>query len=290
MSHRDNEDRLGVKELQSDPPFSSNMVNSDPVQKPLSFAVPTEFVSLPSQGKYPVGHPLHDKKTIEIRFMTAKEEDILASQTLIKNGLAIDRMLQSLIVDKNIDVDDLLVGDKNALTIAARVSGYGKDYSVKITCPSCGSSEKFSFDLNEQKTNSLHENLKEDDQVKETDNGTFLVTLPTSKYEVEVKLLTGKDEKELAKIYEQRRKSKKQEATTTEQLKLIIVSVMNNTNKNEMANFIENMPAKDSRYLREVYTRLVPNVDLTQEYTCDSCGYTGDMEVPITVGFFWPGR
>ena len=103
-----------------------------------SFVVPTEFVELPSQGKfYPQTHPLYGQDSIEIRQMTAKEEDILTSKTLIKKGVALDRVVDNLIVDKRIKQDSLLVGDKNAIIIAMRVSGYGNEYNTRVVCPSC---------------------------------------------------------------------------------------------------------------------------------------------------------
>ena len=111
-----------------------------------SFVVPTEFVALPSEGKfYPPDHPLHNAESIEIRQMTAKEEDILTSRTLIKKGIALERVIKNLIVDKTIDPDGLLVGDRNAIIIATRVSGYGNDYTTKISCPNCGTNSRILF-------------------------------------------------------------------------------------------------------------------------------------------------
>ena len=88
---------------------------------------PTEVVDLPSKGKlYPPDSPLASG-TIEMKYMTAKEEDILTNQNYIEKGIVIDKLLQALIVDKTIDYNELLVGDKNALLIAARILGYGKE-------------------------------------------------------------------------------------------------------------------------------------------------------------------
>ena len=140
MAKRNNLDKIGA-EVDNSAPVS---VSGDQ----LSFAVPTEFVELPSGGAYyPEDHPLHKQETIEIKYMTAKEEDILNSAALLKNGTAIDRMLQSVIMNKEIKIHELLIGDKNALTIAARIAGYGSDYAVKLTCPSCFKSTDTSVDL-----------------------------------------------------------------------------------------------------------------------------------------------
>jgi hypothetical protein len=113
-----------------------------------SFVAPTEFVELPSEGKfYASDHPLYNQKTIEIKQMTAKEEDILSSMTLIKNGVALERLLESVIIDKSIKPETLLLGDRNAIIIAARVSGYGMEYRTEIRCPNCQTDQKFGFNL-----------------------------------------------------------------------------------------------------------------------------------------------
>ena len=92
------------------------------------YKFPTEMVDLPSKGYfYADGHPLSSGK-VEVKYMTAKEEDILTSQNLIQQGSVIDKLLESLIVDKSIKLDDMLIGDKNAIMVAARILGYGKDY------------------------------------------------------------------------------------------------------------------------------------------------------------------
>ena len=137
-----NKDRLGGSQHQdTQPPAQTGG---------FSFVVPTEFVELPSQGRfYPQGHPLHGQDSIEIRQMTAKEEDMLTSRTLLKKGVALDRVISSLIVNKAIDPDSLLVGDRNAIIISTRVSGYGNMYETKVSCPACGTTQEYSFDLNQ---------------------------------------------------------------------------------------------------------------------------------------------
>jgi hypothetical protein len=134
---RNNEDRLGPPVME-DTSAASVQQPTVPQTAGLQFVSPTEFVDLPSGGKfYPEGHPLHGKDTLEIKFMTAKEEDILTSKSLLKKGVAIDRMLQNLIVDNNVKLDYLLSGDKNAILIVSRISGYGSEYAVRLSCPAC---------------------------------------------------------------------------------------------------------------------------------------------------------
>ena len=93
---RNSKSRLN-KEVESTKP-----ADADPVaalgEGALTFTTPTEFVELPSGGNYyPEGHRLHGEQTVEIKFMTAKEEDILTSKTLIKQGVALERLLKSVI-------------------------------------------------------------------------------------------------------------------------------------------------------------------------------------------------
>ena len=254
-----------------------------------NFSTPTEFVELPSQGKYyPEGHPLHNVGEVEIRYMTAKDEDILSSKTLLQKGIAVERFLQNVIVDKDINIEDLLIGDKNAVTIAARVTGYGEEYDVNVTCPSCGRGNRRSIDL------SALELYSGDDYesvgFKKTSADTFVIKTPASNVDVEVCLMTGKDEAYLSAVAENRRKKRLPETTLTDQFSKMIVSVNGNSTNSVIKSFIEHMPARDSRFLREVYQKVVPNIDLTQHFTCESCSFEQDMEVPFTVDFFWPGR
>tara|TARA_R100000808_G_C2155445_1_gene167965 strand:- start:14712 stop:15611 length:900 start_codon:yes stop_codon:yes gene_type:complete len=264
----------------------------------LSFAVPTEFVDLPSRGLYyPEGHPLHGVESIEIKHMTAKEEDILSSETLIKKGVAIDRMLQSVMIDKAIKISDMLIGDKNALTVAARVTGYGAEYETRLACPSCDSEQEFEFDLGDLEfvgasfdDRSELNNLL--DGVEITDDNTFIITLPKSNHSVELKMLTGADEDKLNKFQNKKIKSQKDKLlpTTllTDTLKMVIISVSGVKSRDQINQFVDNMPAMDSRYLRGVYQKLAPNIDMTQTFVCGDCGHEQDLEVPVTTDFFWP--
>lgn len=254
----------------------------------LNFTSPTEIVELPSKGKfYPKNHPLHGKEDLEIKFMTAKEEDILTSKALIKKGVAVDRMLQNLILDKSVKVEDLLVGDKNALIVAARISGYGEEYSVEITCPACEAKGKHTFDLSLLGTKE-QEDLAEL-SVRETENGTFLTNLYKTKAEVEFRLLYGRDETAiLNEMAMKKGKTVQVENNSTSQLKRIIVSVNGITDRSQISMFVDNMPAIDSRHLRTLLRKINPEVDMNQTFECASCGHEEEMEVPFTVEFFWP--
>jgi hypothetical protein len=283
MSERNNEQRLA-----DDQPASvSAEQKQDKKADLLSFLSPTHFVDLPSKGKfYTPDHPLFNKDTVEIRFMTAKEEDILTSKSLLKKGIAVDRMLESVLVDKQIKLDDLLIGDKNALIVGARITGYGNEYDTKVQCPSCGANVRHTFYLDELTNKHPSEEVKK--QLCET--RTFKTKLPITKFEVEMRLLKGSDEKILSQLSEQKKASKKEETPMSDQLKLLVVSVNGVNDKDIIEKFIDMCPAGDAKHMRKLYTDNIPNIDMTQKFTCRSCDSEMEMEVPFTVDFFWSGR
>ena len=252
----------------------------------LDFSTPTEIVDLPSRGKYyPEGHPIHGADTIEIKFMTAKDEDILTSPTLLKKGLAIDRFIQNVIVNKRINVQTLLSGDKNAILVASRINGFGADYTTKVTCPNCTTVGEHTFDLAE-----VQEYLGGDYgdyDISPTENGTYIIKLPKTQFEVEVRLLTSKDENELALKMERNKKSSRLETNLTDQMRKIIVSINGVEDLRLINQAVDAMPAFDSRYLRTAYQKVVPGLDMTQHFTCGACGYEKEVDIPMTVDFFW---
>lgn len=272
-----NKDRLGGSQHQDTRP--------PPQGGGFSFVVPTEFIELPSKGRfYPEGHPLYGQDSIEIRQMTAKEEDMLTSRTLLKKGVALDRVIASLIVDKSIDPDSMLVGDRNAVIVGMRVSGYGNMYETKIDCPSCGAKQEYSFDLNGA---SIYDgNEARDLGVKTNDDGTFNVTLPKTGVDIQFRLLTGRDEKMFLSAMKDDKKSRI-DRNVTRQIAAIVVSVNGDTSMQTKQYLVDNIPALDSRHLRAAYRLAAPNVDLTQEFQCIECGHEQEMEVPLSADFFW---
>jgi len=282
-----NKDRVGGahKTNVEAPPPSVMQDNSEG----FSFVVPTEFVELPSEGKYyPEGHSLRGHDSIEIKQMTAKEEDLLTSRTLLKKGVALDRVIQNLIVDKGINAASLLVGDRNAIIIAIRKSGYGSEYSTKVTCPACRETQEYSFDLNELEI----KNFADFGEAGVSDNGdgTFQLTLPSTRVEVIFKLLTGYDERNFVKAAENDRKRKLEEKNVTRQLKNIIVSVNGDDSSQAIQYLVNNIPSIDSRHLRMAYELASPNIDMAHHFECAGCDYEQYMEVPLTADFFWPDR
>lgn len=278
---RDNTERSGMNSESAMP------VAAKKESTPMMFSAPSEFVELPSGGKfYPSDHPLHNVKEVEIRHMTAREEDILTNVALIKKGTAIDRMLQSILVSPNVPIEQFLSGDKNALTIAARITGFGAEYETKVHCPACGEVSDFEFDLNEAAVN---DGTDLSDNVEMTENGTFVISnLPSCDKKVEVKLMTGRDELALSKSQEQKKKNNLPPTTVTDQLKMIIVSLDGSTKAKDINDFVDTMPLRATKALRKIYNDITPNVDLTQDFVCRHCDFSDRMEVPFSTEFFWP--
>lgn len=247
---------------------------------------PTEIIELPSKGYfYPEGHPLSDGK-IEIKYMTAKEEDILSSASLIKQGVVIDRLLQSLIITK-VKYDEILLMDKNAIFIAARVLAYGADYPAEITCPTCSSTQTDHVDI------SSFEEKEIDWTQFEKGTTTFDFTLPISKKKLTLRFLTHGDDKQISENLKASKKLSKLtgvDPELTTRLRQMIVAIDGNDDKAEIAKFSQNMLSRDSLALREHLKKITPEVETTFHYECGNCGQeVPKMAMPITVQFFWPG-
>jgi hypothetical protein len=294
MTKRNNEERLGLPTTGARESIDASAATHSS-ENGLSFVAPTQMVDLPSEGKYYAeGHPLHNKKEIEIKEMTAKEEDILVSRSLIRKGLVFDKLLRNIIIDGVVTPENLLIGDKNAILVAARISGYGEEYDTSVSCPGCMHNQRISFDLlgAASKTPKPAEEYSEElgTSVVLTADKTFAVTLPKSQVEVEISLATGKDERKLVAVQEMKKKRKMIKGILTEQLKICIVSVDGDDNPDTINRFVDNMPAKDSRFIRNVLRVVTPNIDLTQEFVCEECDHEQDLEVPINPEFFWPDK
>ena len=266
---------------------SSTIHAETPKASILDFVSPTEFVELPSKGMgYPDDHPLCGKDVIEIRYMTAKDEDILTSETLLKKGIALERLLENIIIDKAIDPLTMLIGDRNAVIIAARASGYGNTYDTQVTCPNCSAKGRMEFDLSKPKIQEI--NLEDTEVFSKNEKGNYLIKLPQTNFTVETRLLTGKDEQFLTQLSQKNKKNKRADSTMTDQYKMMIVSVEGETNKVVLSQFVDMMPATDSRFLRKAYKMIIPNVKISDDFTCNSCGHTQELEVSFGADFFWP--
>jgi hypothetical protein len=241
------------------------------------YKFPTEMVELPSKGYfYFEGHPLSSGK-VEIKYMTAKEEDILTSQNLIQQGTVIDKLLESLIVDKSIKMDDLLIGDKNAIMVAARILGYGKDYDIEYD------GIKQSVDL------SKLEPIDLDFSKFTKGENQFSFELPSSKRTITFKLLNSGDEIKISEEVKARKKiSENDTSELTTRLKHMILSVDGKSEKKHINDFVENeFLSLDSLAYRKYLATITPDVDMNVTVK-DSTGREQVITVPITVRFFWP--
>jgi len=239
---------------------------------------PSEVIDLPSEGKlYPKEHPCSDGK-VEIKYMTAKEEDILTSQNLIKKGVVIDRLIDSLILTPGVKQGDMILGDKNAVMVAARILAYGPEYPCEVTNPNNGEVLTHTFNLADCPFKKLPEGVSENN---------FEVTLPISKKKVTFKLLTGAEEKV---IDEELQASKKTGSDVspelTTRLRHTITSVDGDESQSTINNFVQNLLARDSMHLRKEISKVAPDIELSQEIEIG--GESVKVDIPMTVGFFWP--
>lgn len=280
---RNNEDRLGTKKKASSPAASTQPTPQGGLA-PLDFVRPTTILSLPSGGKfYPEGHPLHGQDTIEIRQMTTAEEDILSNKSLLQKGTAIDKFLERLLIDAKVGPQDLLIGDKNAVLIQARIDGYGADYTTQVNCPVCAARQKVTFDLEQCTTPTETQDV---DGVTQTEIGNFIITLDNG-WAVEVKPLTGTDENKIVKMTSNKKKAGLAETAIQDQLNTMIVSVSGHTDRGTIAQAVGHMTGKQSRFIRDTYKKLIPNVEMKSDFECRECGTATEMEVPLNAEFFW---
>lgn len=238
------------------------------------FSLPTETVELPSKGLlYPESSPLK-KGTVEMKYMTAREEDILTNNNYIQDGTALDRAIKSLIVDKSINYDELLVGDKNALMVAARILAYGKDY------PIFWDGKPHTVDLSKLDNISIDEEL-----FKNGNNIEF--KLPNTDNVVTIKLLSHSDQTEIDKEVEGKKKIEPDsDYSNSTRLKHIITSINGETDAATIRDFVDNgLTARDGRWLRAKYAEIQPDIKLTHQP--DGPG-SEEVPIPIGIGFFYP--
>lgn len=249
-----------------------------------NYDFPTEVISLPSQGKcYPEGNPLSSGQ-IEIKYMTAKEEEILSSQNLIRKGVVLDKLFESIIVDKNINVNDILIGDKNAIMLATRILGYGSQYKIQVD-GELGERDEINVDLGKVQTKEI-----DFDKLNRENKYTFTTKSGTV---LEYKLLSHGDETKIdadVKALERLNKGGVSSELTT-RYRYMITSVDGKNDTKSITDFINNrFLTIDTRSFREEVRKIQPDVNMEFEYQDPQ---TGEMEVrpiPMGVGFFWPSE
>ena len=271
------------KEQPAPAPTAQFSTQTDQVQ---SFEYPSEVIDLPSQGWfYPQNSPLSRGK-IDIKYMTAKEEDILTSQNLIKKGVVLDKLLEALIITPNVKMDDILVGDKNAIFIASRILAYGKDYGIKFKDPSTNEDVEDTIDL--AKLEPKEFNFEQ----YERGVNLFQFELPNSKRTVHYSLLTHGDEQAIDMEMKSMKKFSKNKNETTEittRLKYVIKSLDGNEDRARIKSFVDKeLLARDSLALREHIRENTPDLDMTFNFESEETGYTERMTIPLGVDFFYP--
>ena len=246
------------------------------------FDFPTEVITLPSEGKcYPEDNPLSSGE-IEIKYMTAKEEEILASQNLISKGVVLDKLFESIIADKSINVDDIIIGDKNAIVLATRILGYGPEYKIKV--PTIDGQSELSIDLAKVKT-------KEVDLDKLSRNNVYEWVSPFGKNVIKFKLLTHGDEKKIdADVRAVNRLNKDgASAELTTRYRYMIKSVDGKEDTKSIVNFVNNkFLTRDTKAFREHIKDLQPDMKMEFEYDNPNTGEKEMTPIPMGVGFFWP--
>ena len=250
----------------------------------LGFDIPVETVPLPSLGKaYPEEHPLHGAQSVDIRAMTAREEDILTSRALLKSGNMISELIRSCLTNKRVDPDSLLSGDRNAILTAIRITGYGAEYSVNTTCPKCETTQVHTCNLTDLPIRSL-----DADPVAPGTN-QFETIMPVTGKKVIIKFGTGYDEKE-AQVTADRKKKQgfNVETSVTDNLFRSIVSIGGNTDGAFIRKFISNMPARDSLAVRNFVSLNEPSVLMVSDFTCTHCDHEEVLSLPIGTSFLWP--
>lgn len=251
---------------------------------PKSYPFPTEIISLPSKGLvYPESNPL-SKGEVTVKLMTAKEEDILTSTALIKKGIQLDKLLESIVIEPGVNINDLVIGDKNAILVTSRILAFGPEYQAKITDPFDREEVEVTIDLSEIK-------IKEIDENKLNRDNEFEFFLPISKTPIKFKLLTHGDELLINKDIEASQKTLKTSNEITTRYRRIITEVDGVRDAGTISNFVTNrLLAGDSKALRKAISDLSPDLDLKFDYTSPVTGETEALRIPFGIGFFYPSE
>jgi hypothetical protein len=264
-------------------PAGHAISHADKLKQDFGLEIPVELIPMPSGGKvYSSNSSLYLREAVEIRAMTTKEEDILTSRALLKKGTVITELIKSCLVDKTINTHELLSGDRNALMVAVRITGYGTDYNVELDCPSCNTKNKKTYDLAELPLRRL--------EIEPVSVGSncFEYQLPYTKKLVRFRFLTGKDEEDIMATQEKQKKFMSNESLVTTNLAYSIMSIDGIEDRNKISNFVKSMPARDSLALRTYIKDHEPGILMKGDFECDSCGHESEVDIPIGVSFLWP--
>jgi len=253
-----------------------------PRNAPQTFEVPFDVIELPSEGKLYKEGSLAGKSSLEIQYLTAKEEDILTSPNLIQSGKLLDVLLKSVIKDKSVKPSELLLGDRNAIIIWLRATGYGEEYPVQMQCRHCGEKYIANFNLSTFEERKLTEDFDV--------NGLFSFTFPTSKKTILYKLLAAQDEDDIGLMIEDRKKktNTKIENTLTLKMKYMIKDVDGITDSGVISQFVDTMSLRDTKAFRKKVYSMEPGLIMEQNCKCSECNEFNLEVMPMRSNFFWP--
>lgn len=211
--------------------------------------IPYDIVQLPSDGLlYP-----NKQNKVKIEYLTAMDESILTSINLASQGLTFEVLLGRKIKDLEFDHLDLLRGDRLALLVWLRSTGYGTDYPIRVYSEKEDRMVDVTFDLSTLKTKPI--------SAKPDENGEFDIILPVSKKHVKFKLLTGNDEKELSRKDEEWIKRGNESDRGRFILEQQIVEIDGKRDIVEILKEIPKLPLRDSLEFKKYSTSIEPGLD-----------------------------
>lgn len=257
----------------------------------LSFVVPTEIVKLPSAGHlYDENSPLRGLTEVEVKAVTAAEEDIMINDSFIQQGVVFDRLIDSILITPGVTSQDLMDCDKIAVLMSARKTGYGDNIDFNVACASCGHQYEMQASLSkmlERSGQSTYAPSSGEEWEYLNDSNTYSFNLPTSDLDVNIKLLSPSDTKNLLASRAQKERLGLPHNETVEFLRAVLVSAQGVTDRSALNKLAEVLPAADARRIRVVHNQNMPSIETSQETTCPSCGHEEVKEVPFSLGWFW---
>ena len=238
-----------------------------------------ELIKLPSKGLF----YKHGISEVQVEYMTSKDEDLLTTPSLIDSGKVLDLLLKRKIKTKGISIEELLPGDRNAILLFLRTSSYGPEYKVNVFDPRTNKQFPATVNLLELKYKEVEE--------KPDENGLYSIELPMRKKTVKVRILSAGEENEIFKQAEANKEEFKQEFSEyhTMKLKASIVSINNNRDRSYIDRFVNVMPAGDSLAIRRKLLDIIPDVDMSYEFTAPD-GHKFTANLSIGLDFFFPSN
>ena len=289
MSRNKNRITVPSETNTSTPPAPPITQNDNPFG--LSFVVPTEIVKLPSAGfLYPEGSALKGMKEVEVKSMTAAEEDIMINDSFIKNGVVFDRLIDSIMITPGIKAEDLQDCDKLAILMSARKTGYGNDMIFSVSCNNCDHNYDMEVSMEkmiEQSESSPYEPKSGEDWEYLEESNTYSFNITSINIDVNIKLLTRQETKQLLAFRTQKEKLGLPFNETIEFLRAVLVSANGITDRTSLNKLAEILPAAAARKIRYIHNVNLPKVNTNSETVCPACGYEETKEVPFSLGWFW---